>query len=363
MSLEKGTAERPSVSPASSKGMVSAADGGMGGGVAPPDPGTPYKAKADAKQGTMITKGMGASSARRIRRRPGGRHGALLAASFLGFGGAGFLLFTVIPVILSVYISFFNWPLSGIGVHFVGLRNYQRAVTSYGFGRIVLNVLYFVGCYVPANLVVSLGLAALLSPRSHIVKGKAGLRVVFFLPVVTPVVASSLVWSLIYGQSGVFNKVLGLVGLGPVPWLTSSEFAMPAIIIMSVWLGFGYNMILFIAGMTNIPDSLYDAAAIDGAGKVKQFFHVTLPLLSPLVFFGTLLTLITSFQVFTRAYVLTSGGPGNASTTLVLQLYDEAFRFFRLGYGSAIAVLLAFMILVVTGIAFMLQRRLVYYER
>lgn len=284
------------------------------------------------------------------------------AAGFLSFNLAGFTLFTLFAVAFSIYISLFNWPLTGGRASFAGLGNYREALSSYGFWRIVLNVLYFVGAYVPLNLIVSLTLAALLAPRVRVVKGKPLLRVIFFLPVVTPLVASSLLWSLIYAQNGIFNTALGWFGIGPVPWLSSSAWAMPSIIIMSVWLGFGYNMILFVAGMTNIPGSLYDAAAIDGAGPIRQFFKVTLPLLSPLVFFGTMLTLITSFQVFTQAYVLTNGGPGNSSTTLVLQLYDEAFRYFRLGYGSAIAVLLALAILVVTGLMFGLQRRLVHYE-
>jgi multiple sugar transport system permease protein len=259
-------------------------------------------------------------------------------------------------------VSFFNWPLQGGQTRFVGLHNYGNVLSSFGFWRIVLNVVYFVGAYVPLNLIVSLTLAALLGPRMRAVKGKAFLRVVFFLPVVTPLVASSLLWALIYNQNGIFNAVLGWFGLGPVPWLSSSDWSMPSIIIMSLWLGFGYNMILFVAGMTNIPDTMYDAAAIDGAGPIRQFFKITLPLLSPLVFFGTMMTLITSFQVFTQAYILTNGGPGNSSTTLVLQLYDDAFQYFRLGDGSAIAVLLAFMILIVTGLMFMLQRRLVHYE-
>jgi multiple sugar transport system permease protein len=284
------------------------------------------------------------------------------ACGFLSFNLAGFTLFTLVPVALAIYMSLFYWPLQGGPTRFIGLGNYGDVLSSYGFWQIVLNVLYFVGAYVPLNLIVSLTLAALLGPRMRAVKGKPLLRVVFFLPVVTPLVASSLLWSLIYQQNGIFNTVLGWFGIGPVPWLSSSAWAMPSIIIMSVWLGFGYNMILFIAGLTNIPDTLYEAAAIDGAGPFRQFFKVTLPLLSPLVFFGTMMTLITSFQVFTQAYILTNGGPGNSSTTLVLQLYDEAFRYFRLGTGSAIAVLLAFMILIVTGLMFMLQRRWVHYE-
>jgi multiple sugar transport system permease protein len=284
------------------------------------------------------------------------------AVGFLAFNLTGFTLFTLVAIAFCVYISLFNWPLSGGHTTFVGLSNYRAALSSYGFWRIVLNVLYFVGVYVPLNLIVSLTLAALLAPRARAVKGKALLRVLFFLPVVTPVVASSLLWSLIYQQGGIFNKALSWFGIGPVNWLGSSAWSMPSIIIMSVWLGFGYNMILFIAGTTNIPETLYDAASIDGAGPIRQFFKVTLPLLSPLVFFGTLLTLITSFQVFAQAYILTNGGPGDSSTTLVLQLYNEAFRYLRLGYGSAIAVLLALLILAVTGLTFLLQRRLVHYE-
>jgi multiple sugar transport system permease protein len=306
----------------------------------------------------------GRRGARPAPGRPGRRltHDTRSAMGFLSFNATGFTLFTLVPVVYSVYISFFDWPLEGGQTKFIGLGNYRDVLSSYGFWRIVLNVLYFVGAYVSLNLIVSLTLAALLGPRVRAVKGKPLLRVLYFLPVVTPVVASSLVWTLMYGQTGIFNTALGWFGIGAVPWLSSTAWAMPSIIIMSVWLGFGYNMILFIAGMTNIPDSLYDAAAIDGAGPFRQFFKVTLPLLSPLVFFGTLLTLITSFQVFTQAYILTNGGPGDASTTLVLQLYDEAFKYFRLGYGSAIAVLLALLILVVTGLMFTLQRRLVHYE-
>jgi multiple sugar transport system permease protein len=287
---------------------------------------------------------------------------AKAAAGFLAFNSVGFIIFTLIPVGFSVYLAFFNWSLQGGSHKFIGFQNYTTAVESYGFWRIVLNVLYFVGAYVPLNLVISLGLAMALNPRNHIVKGKPVLRVLFFLPVVTPIVASSLVWALLYGQGGVINKVLGDVGIGPVGWLTSSNLAMPSIIIMSLWLGFGYNMILFIAGMSNIPESLYDAAAVDGAGPWRRFRTVTLPMLSPVVFFGTMMTIITSFQVFDQAYILTSGGPGNASTTLVLQVYDEAFQYFRLGYGSSIAVLLALMILVVTAFLFVIQRRWVYYE-
>lgn len=285
------------------------------------------------------------------------------AAGLLAFNSAGFLIFTLIPAALSICIAFFDWPLGGGAVTFIGLRNFENALTSFGFWRVVLNVLYFVGGYVPLNLIVSLGLAALLGPRNRMVKGKGFLRLLFFMPVVTPAVASALVWQLLYQQNGAINTGLTAIHLPAVGWLTTEAGAMPAIIVMSLWLGFGYNMILFIAGMTNIPDALYDSASIDGAGPLRQFFTITLPMLSPVIFFGTLMTLITSFQVFDQAFILTGGGPGNASTTLVLEIYEQAFQFFRLGYGSAIAVLLAVLILAVTGIFHALQRYWVYYEQ
>lgn len=285
-----------------------------------------------------------------------------VAFGFLSVNLAGFLLFTVIPVGYSLYIAFFDWPLGGGKKSFTGVHNFINALNSFGFWRVVLNVLYFVGAYVPLNLIVSLTLAVLLGPRSNIVKGKPLLRVLFFLPVVTPLVASSLVWSLMYGDDGIFNKVLRAVHIGGVPWLSSTTFSMPSIIIMSLWLGFGYNMILFVAGVGNIPDTLYDAAAIDGAGQVRQFFSVTLPMLSPVIFFGTMMTLITSFQVFTQAFILTSGGPGDSSTTLVLEIYQEAFKYFRLGYASAIAWLLFVLILAVTGVFYVVRKRWVFEE-
>src|ERR1700759_4888264 len=139
------------------------------------------------------------------------------AAGFLSFNLAGFMLFTLIPMGLAIYVSFFNWPLQGGRTRFVGLDNSGSVLSSYGLWRIVINVLYFVGAYVPLNLIVSLTLAALLGPRVRAVKGKAFLRIVFFLPVVTPLVASSLLWALIYNQNGIFNTVLGWFGLGPVP--------------------------------------------------------------------------------------------------------------------------------------------------
>lgn len=311
----------------------------------------------------VIQRPGGGATARPAGRRITGRVREIrVACGFLSLNLAGFLLFTLIPVGFSLYLAFFDWPLGGGRKSFTGIDNFTKALNSFDFWHVVLNVLYFVGAYVPLNLVVSLTLAALLGPRSRIVKGKQVLRVLFFLPVVTPLVASSLVWSLMYGQDGVFNAVLKFAHIGAVPWLSSPTFSMPSVILMSLWQGFGYNMILFVAGIGNIPDTLYDAAAIDGAGPIRQFFSVTLPMLSPVVFFGAMMTLITSFQVFTQAYILTGGGPGDSSTTLVLELYQQAFNYFRLGYASSIAWLLFVLILLTTGVFYVLRKWWVFEE-
>src|SRR6201995_2660382 len=178
------------------------------------------------------------------------------AAGFLSFNLTGFTGFTLIPLALAIYVSFFNWPLQGGRTRVGGLHNYGNVLSSFGFWRIGLNVLYFVGAYVPLNLIVSLTLAALLGPRVRAVKGKAFLRIVFFLPVVTPLVASSLLWALIYNQNGIFNTGLGWFGLGPVPCLSCSHWLTPALLIMSLWLVFGCSMILFLGGIANNPDTM-----------------------------------------------------------------------------------------------------------
>ncbi len=273
---------------------------------------------------------------------------------------AGFLLFTLFPLVFAIGLSFFKWSLLTPPV-FNGLSNYVQLFTRDSvFRQVLSNTLFFVFVYVPLNLVIALGIAVWLASR---IRWKGLFRIIMFLPVLTPGVAVAIVWMLMYNRSGIIN--VGLKSLfhiqGP-DWLTSSVWAMPAIILMSLWYNFGYNMLIFSAGLQAIPQQLYEAAALDGSRRWSKFWHITLPMLSPSVFFALVMTLITSFQVFDQAFILTGGGPGASTTTLVLYTYQNAFSFFHMGYGATISTVLFFLIMAVTLGQFALQKKWVYYE-
>jgi multiple sugar transport system permease protein len=300
-----------------------------------------------------------ATAAPRRRRK---RHSdAPAAALFLLPNAVGFLVFTVAPVIVSLVISFYSWPLTGSS-HFVGIGNYRALFTNDPtFRAAILNTLYFVVVYVPLNVTVSLGLAVWLRGYS---RSRRVLRVVFFVPVLTPLVADSVVWSLLYAnRNGLIDSTIhGIFGVQGPEWLSAPQWAMPSIIFMSVWQGFGYNMLLFTAAIHAVPELYYDAARVDGASRWRMFRSVTVPLISPSLFFGIMLTVITSFQIFTQAYVLTDGGPGTSSMTIVYWLFDKAFNDYALGYASAIAWVLFVIVIIFTLVQMRLQRRWVHYE-
>jgi multiple sugar transport system permease protein len=292
------------------------------------------------------------------RRRRDDARAALL---FLLPNGIGFLVFTAAPVVASLVLSFFAWPLTGTE-HFVGLDNYWTLFTKdVTFRAALVNTFYFVGAYVTLNIVISLGLALWLRGYS---RGKRILRVLFFVPVLTPLVGDSVVWSLLYtNHTGLIDSfVHGVLGIQGPDWLSAPQWAMPAIIIMSVWQGFGYNMLLFTAGLHAVPELYYDAAKVDGASSWRTLRSVTLPLISPSLYFGIVLTVITSFQVFAQVDVLTAGGPGSSSTTIVYWLFEKAFDDYALGYASAIAWVLFVIVIIFTIIQARLQRRWVHYE-
>lgn len=289
------------------------------------------------------------------------RTDARAAFAFLLPNGVGFLVFTIAPVVASLALSLYAWPLTGTP-HFVGLDNYRNLFTQDAtFGDAILNTLYFVAAYVPLNILVSLGLAMWLRGYS---RGRRILRVIFFVPVLTPLVADSVVWSLLYtNRTGLIDSAIqGLFGVPGPEWLSAPQWAMPSIIIMSVWQGFGYNMLLFTAGIHAVPEVYYDAARVDGASRWRMFRSVTIPLISPSLYFGIMLTVITSFQVFAQVYVLTLGGPGTSSTTIVYWLFQKAFNDYALGYASAIAWVLFVIVIICTAIQMRLQRYWVHYE-
>jgi multiple sugar transport system permease protein len=271
----------------------------------------------------------------------------------------GFVVFLVVPMVASLGISFYDWELL-TPPRFIGLKNFATLVTDRVFRDVVWNTVYYTFGLVPLNLVVSLGLALWLNTR---LRGLTLYRMAFFLPVVTVTVAVALIWRWMYEpRAGIIDVGLRAIGLPGPAWLGDTHWAMPAIIIMSVWKGFGYNMVLFLAGLQGIPVNLYEAAMIDGANGWQRFWRITLPLLSPVVFLAVVLTVISSFQVFDQAYVMTNGGPANATNTIVLYIYQNGFQFFRMGYASAIAWVLFGVIFVFTLVQMRLQGKWVQYD-
>ena len=290
-----------------------------------------------------------------------GRKETGAALGFLAPNLLGFLLFTLIPIVASLVLSFYEWPLLGEAV-FTGLDNLVTLFTADPvFWEVVGNTAYFVIAYVGLNLILSLGLALWLTSN---VRWKGAMRVIFFLPVVAPMVANAVVWRLLYTPEDgliawIFQTVAGTSGPN---WLSSSTWAMPAVILMSLWQGFGYNMIIFIAGIESIPASIHEAAKIDGAGWWRRTASVTLPLLTPSLFFATVMTVISSLQVFAQPFILTGGGPGSSTTTLVFYLYQRGFQSYEMGYASSIAWSLFMIIMVITFIQFRGQKRWVHYS-
>jgi multiple sugar transport system permease protein len=272
---------------------------------------------------------------------------------------AGFVIFLVAPMVASFGISLYDWELL-VPPQFVGLKNFQSLATDRVFRQVLLNTAYYAFGLVPLNIVVSLGLAVWLNTK---LRGVKLFRLAFFLPVVTVTVAVSLIWKWMYDPYlGLVNQGLHWIGLQGPNWLSDPRWAMPALILMSVWKGFGYNMVLFLAGLQGIPSTIYEAALIDGASAWQRFWRITLPLLSPTLFLAVVLTVISSFQVFDQAYVMTGGGPANATNTIVLYIFQTGFQFFRMGYASAVAWVLFAVIFSITLIQMRLQHRWVQYD-
>ena len=252
-------------------------------------------------------------------------------------------VFFAIPVASALLLSFTDFDIYSIGdfksTRFVGLKNYTDLMAMPLFWQALRNTLYFVMVGGPLSAAASL--AAALLVHSRLTRLKPFFRSAFFAPWVTTLVAVALVWRYIYHpQYGLLNAGLGLLGLGPVDWLGDPNWAMPSIILLSVWKNFGYNMLVFLAGLSSIPEELYEAAALDGAGAWKRLRHITLPMLGPTFVFVGVVTMIASFQIFSEPYVMTQGGPLKSTTTLVLLMYEQGFRWWRLGLAAAIAVVL-----------------------
>ena len=269
-------------------------------------------------------------------------------------------VFFFLPVLAALGLSFTDYDIYAIGdpsnARFVGTRNYQQLLETPLFWKALGNTFYFAAVGGPLSIAVSLGAALLLNAR--LVRFKGLFRTIYFVPFVTTLVAVAIVWRYMYhARYGLLNYGLGWFGMEPVDWLGDPRWAMPAIILMTVWKSFGYNMLIFIAGLQAIPEELYEAAKIDGASALQRFRHVTLPQLAPTLVFVTVITMIGFFQLFVEPYVMTQGGPLRSTTSVVLLMYEEGFRWWRLGFAAAVAFVLFVVILLATLIQLRFQRR------
>jgi ABC-type sugar transport system permease subunit len=262
---------------------------------------------------------------------------ALVGFAFISPWILGFLLFTLGPMLASLYLSFTRYNIVQ-APRWVGLENFVDLAGDAHFRRAIVNTAYYMLGVVPGSLLVGL-LAALAFNRQ--LPFMALFRVTYYVPSLASIVAISLFWSWILDpQWGLLNSAIGWLGIRPQRWLLDPALAMPSLILMAIWRGAGYAMVIFLAGLQTIPQHLYDAAAIDGAGHWRRFAHVTLPLLRPTTTFLFVTSTLGAFQVFEQVYVMTQGGPAEATTTIVHQIYQQAFSFLHMGYASAEAVVL-----------------------
>ena len=268
-------------------------------------------------------------------------------------------VFFLLPVLVALVLSLTDFDIYAVAslsnARFVGFGNYVRLLHTPDFWRGLWNTLYFALVGGPLSIVVSLGAALLVNAK--VVRFRGFFRTALFAPFVTTLVAVAIVWRYLYHpQYGILNYLLGRVGIHPIDWLGDPHWAMPAIILMAVWKNFGYNMLIFIAGLQAIPEDLYEAAELDGANAWQRFRSVTLPMLGPTLVFVAVITMIGYFQLFAEPYVMTRGGPLRATTSLVLLMYEEGFRWWRMGYAAALAFVLFVVIMAGTRVQWRLQR-------
>jgi multiple sugar transport system permease protein len=271
----------------------------------------------------------------------------------------GFFGLTLLPMLISLYTGFTKWNGIG-GTTFIGARNYHDLFTQDSlFATAIVNTLYYAVASVVLGVAFALFLAILLNQKFV---GRSFFRVVFFLPYVVTGIPVFVIWTWLFNpQYGPFNYWLGLFGIHGIEWLNSPSTAMPSLILMSLT-GIGAMMVVFLAGLQNIPTELYEAARMDGAGTLTQAFKITIPMLSPIILFNAIWAIIGSLQIFAQPYVMTTGGPENATLTIGLYLYQMAFTYYQFGYASAIAWVLFALTLAFSLLVFWLTRKRVYYE-
>ncbi len=267
----------------------------------------------------------------------------------------GIFIFIVIPVICSFGLSFTKWDLLN-PIQFVGLNNYKEIFSEALFFKILWNTIIFAISTSVLGVIIPLVLACILNSK---IRGSEFYKTAYFLPFITPMIVIGVVWEWIFDPNiGLLNHILHM----HINWLYSPHFAMPALIIVSVWKLIGYNMVIFMSALSGISQSMFEAAKIDGATSFQTFKNVTIPLLSPSIFFVVIITAISSFQVFDLIYLMTQGGPLDSTNVLVYAIYKNAFEYFNIGKASAIAYVLFAIILILTLIQWSLRKKLVYNE-
>jgi multiple sugar transport system permease protein len=292
-----------------------------------------------------------------IPKTPRERREAIEALLFLSPWIVGFVLFTGGPIVYSLVLSFYRWDLMR-PAQFVGLANYRQMPHDPLLAKALGNTIVYAAMSIPSSVCVALGMALLLDQN---VRGLRVFRTIFYLPTLTQGVATYALWAVVFDpDTGPLNRFLRHFLANPPKWLLDPAWAKPALVLMSLW-SVGGMMLIFLAGLQDIPRQLYEAAEIDGAGPIGRFAHVTLPMLSPTLFFNLIISTIGAFQVFTAAFVLTEGGPSHATLFYVYHLFNRAFVNFNMGYASALAWLLFAIVLLLTVVQIKLGKRWVHY--
>lgn len=278
----------------------------------------------------------------------------------------GLIIFSLLPILISIVISLTNWNgldelnWQTLSQSFVGIQNYIDILGSAEFWKVLGHTLYYIVLYIPLMLVTSLAVATILNKN---MKGITVYRVLYYIPVLTSWVAASLIWKWILSpQYGILNQLLGIFGVTGPNWLTDKVWAMPAIVLASVWKDMGFFGLFLLSGLKAIDVSYYEAARVDGAGKIKQFFKITLPLLTPSLFFCIIMALINSFQLFPQVMIMTEGGPNGATQVMVERIYTYGFKYFKMGYAASYSWILFVIIFLLTALQMNLQKRWVHYE-
>lgn len=270
----------------------------------------------------------------------------------------GFILFTAGPMLASVWLSLTDYEILR-PISFIGVQNFTKAVNDPLFTKSLWNTAVYTVLYVPLHLITALLAALLLNTKA---RGIKTYRVIFYIPSIMPAVATAFLWMWIFNPNyGLANGLLDLVGLPPQKWLFDETLAKPSFVLMALW-GLGSSMIVFLAGLQGVDPVLYEAADIDGANTWVKFWRITLPMLTPVLFFNLIIGIIGSFQVFTTAYIATNGGPNNATLFYVLYIYNQGWKFAKMGYASALAWVLFVIVLLLTLVQFKMANRWVYYE-